>query len=100
MEKAMYKLDIAHLYPELLNIYGDKGNIVAFEKRCQWRDIEVEVHPINIGDDINPEKYDFYFIGGGQDQQQIMVANEFLRQKENIKDAVESNAVFLSICGG
>lgn len=94
------RLQIAHLYPELLNIYGDKGNITAFVKRCIWRNICVTVHEINPGDRINPDLYDFYFIGGGQDQQQIMVADELQKQAENLKEAVNNEAVFLAICGG
>ncbi|MFH0702847.1 MAG: glutamine amidotransferase [bacterium] len=94
------KIFIAHLYPELLNIYGDKGNVSAFVKRCLWRNIEAEIHEINPGDKINPDLYDFYFIGGGQDQQQIMVADELQNQKQVLKEAVENNAVFLAICGG
>jgi len=94
------KLFVAHLYPELLNIYGDKGNITAFTKRCLWRNIEVEVHDINPGDDVDSDLYDFYFIGGGQDQQQIMVADELQKQKINLTKAADNNAVFLSICGG
>ncbi|EKE04747.1 MAG: hypothetical protein ACD_20C00007G0008 [uncultured bacterium] len=94
------KLHIAHLYPELLNIYGDKGNVIAFTQRCLWRDIQVEVHEINPGDEIDPDLYDFYFIGGGQDQQQIMVAGELQRQAENLREAANNGAVFLSICGG
>jgi CobQ-like glutamine amidotransferase family enzyme len=94
------KLFIAHLYPELLNIYGDKGNVTAFIQRCLWRGIDIEVHDINLGDVIDPNLYDFYFIGGGQDQQQIMIADELQRQKKNLTRAVNNNAVFLAICGG
>lgn len=94
------EIRIAHLYPELLNIYGDKGNVIAISKRCEWRGIEVKLHEINPDDSIDPDYFDFYFIGGGQDQQQIMVAEEFQRQKEVLHKAVENNAVFLAICGG
>ena len=94
------KLYIAHLYPELLNIYGDKGNVIAFSQRCFWRNIEFEVHDINQGDKINPDLYDFYFIGGGQDTQQIAVAEEMQKQKALLLEAADSNAVFLAICGG
>lgn len=94
------KLFIAHLYPEFLNIYGDKGNVTAFTKRSIWRNIEVETHEITPGDDIDPELYDFYFIGGGQDQQQLMIADELQRQKNNITKAVNNDAAFLAICGG
>ena len=94
------KLNIAHLYPELLNIYGDMGNIYALKKRCEWRNISAEVYNINQGADINPDLFDIYFIGGGQDKQQIDVAKELQKQKENLKQAAENNAVMLAICGG
>lgn len=95
-----YTIEIAHLYPELLNIYGDKGNILAIQKRCEWRNINVNIHNINPSDSINPEKYDIYFIGGGQDQQQITVAKELQKNKAQLTLAAEDNAVFLAICGG
>lgn len=94
------KLKIAYLYPELLNIYGDKGNISAFVNRCLWRNIEVKTVEINIGDKIDPDLYDFYFIGGGQDQQQIAVAEELQKQKDALTRARDNMAVFLTICGG
>ncbi len=94
------QLNIAHLYPDLLNIYGDRGNITAFIKRCRWRNIGVNVHEINTGEVINPEFYDFYFIGGGQDQQQIAVSHELRAQKPFLREAMDNNAVFLAICGG
>lgn len=99
-QQTKLKLNIAHLYPELLNIYGDMGNIYALKKRCEWRNIEIEIHNINTGCDINPDLFDIYFIGGGQDKQQIDVAKEMQKQKENLKQAAEDNAVMLAICGG
>jgi CobQ-like glutamine amidotransferase family enzyme len=102
MEKTnnIMELNIAHLYPELLNIYGDQGNVLALSKRCFWRGIKVNVFNINIGDNINPEFFDFYFIGGGQDKQQIIVSDELMRQKEALTVARDNMAVFLAICGG
>lgn len=94
------KLKIAYLYPELLNIYGDKGNLLAFVNRCLWRNIETEITEIKQGDKIDPDLYDFYFIGGGQDAQQIAVAAELQTQKEALIQARDNMAVFLSICGG
>ena len=61
------KIKLAHLYPKLLNIYGDGGNILAIKKRCEWRGIEIEIDEINVGDKIT--EHDMYFIGGGQDLQ-------------------------------
>lgn len=100
LQQTQLKLSLAHLYPELLNIYGDFGNVLTIKNRCEWRNIEVEITNINIGDSINPEKYDFYFIGGGQDKQQIAVSQEMQVQKNALHDAMNNNAVFLGICGG
>ncbi len=96
----MYKLSLAHLYPKLLNLYGDLGNITTLKMRCKWRNIELSITPIDIDENINPQKYDIYFIGGGQDLQQSMVAQQLQNQKTALKDAAEQNAVFLAICGG
>ena len=94
------KLSVAHLYPDLLNIYGDFGNVLTIKNRCEWRNIDVEITNINLGDEIDPEKYDLYFIGGGQDKQQIDVAREFQLQKNALHDAMNFDSVFLGICGG
>ena len=63
MDERNLKISIAHLYPKLLNLYGDLGNIITLKKRCEWRGIEVEFEEINIGDKI--KDHDLYFIGGG-----------------------------------
>lgn len=98
MENINLKISIAHLYPKLLNLYGDIGNIITLKKRCEWRGIEVEFEEINIGDKING--HDIYFIGGGQDKQQEEVADELYRQKDFLTEERDKNAVFLGICGG
>ena len=64
-QQTKLKLNIAHLYPELLNIYGDMGNIYALKKRCEWRNIEIEIHNINTGCDINPELFGRLVLGLG-----------------------------------
>ena len=92
------KISIAHLYPKLLNLYGDRGNVITLIKRCEWRGIEVEFDEINTGDSI--KEHDLYFIGGGQDKQQIEVAGELYRQKNNLTDQRDKGTVFLGICGG
>ncbi len=100
MDSKNYTVNIAHLYPKLLNIYGDWGNVLTIKKRCEWRNIDVNIDSINIGDSIDIKKYDFYFIGGGQDQQQIAVSKELQKHKASLQDARDENAVFLAICGG
>ena len=94
-------LRIAFLYPELMNIYGDRGNILALSQRARWRGIDVVVDKVSLGDEIDPDYYDFFFFGGGQDRQQIPVSADLQGQKgDAIKEAVERGAVILSVCGG
>lgn len=94
----MKTLRIAHLYSKLLNIYGDGGNILTLKRRAEWRGINVTIEEINVGDSIS--EHDIYFIGGGQDKQQIEVSNEIQRHKEFLTKERDRGAVFLGICGG
>lgn len=97
----MYQLNICHLYPDLLNLYGDRGNIISLVKRCEWRGIKVNVSNVTIGDDFLPEDYDIVFLGGGQDYEQEIIHNDLIENKGNeIKNAIEGNKVFLCVCGG
>ncbi len=98
MEETNLKISIAHLYPKLLNLYGDLGNIITLTKRCEWRGIQVEFNEINIGDNIS--NYDLFFIGGGQDKQQEEVAEELFSHKAELTTLRDDGAVFLGICGG
>ena len=92
------QLRIAHLYPKMLNIYGDYGNVLTLRRRCEWRDISVTIDEIEIGDSMS--EHDIYFMGGGQDIQQIAVSKELQLNKEFFKEEQSKNAVFLAICGG
>lgn len=98
MEEKNLKISIAHLYPKLLNLYGDMGNIITLKKRCEWRGIDVEFEEINVGDRI--KDHDLYFIGGGQDKQQEEVAGELYSHKSELHRQRNDGAVFLGICGG
>ncbi len=98
MEEKNLKISIAHLYPKLLNLYGDMGNIITLTKRCDWRGIKVEFEEIGIGDSI--KEHDLYFIGGGQDKQQQDVAGELYKNKDFLQAERDKMAVFLGICGG
>ncbi len=93
-------LRIAHLYAHFLNIYGDRGNILSLTHRALWRGIEVQVESIGLGESIDADRYDIYFIGGGQDKQQETIAADLLRHASTLRAAVDSGAVILSICGG
>ncbi|MBX9689598.1 MAG: hypothetical protein K2X27_23005 [Candidatus Obscuribacterales bacterium] len=94
------RLRIAHLYAHFLNIYGDRGNIVTLVKRCQWRGIDVEVTSTGLGERLDPDYFDVYFVGGGQDKQQQVIAEDLFANKESLKASIENGAVILSICGG
>lgn len=97
----MYKLKICHLYPDILNLYGDRGNIICMSKRMEWRGIEAEVTGISVGDPLNYEDYDIFFIGGGQDfEQGVLLADLAAGKASEITRAVEDEKVFLAICGG
>ena len=99
MQNTPLELRIAHLYPDLLNIYGDFGNVLALEKRAKWRDINVEVVHITSGATINADDYDLFFAGGGQDTQQILAANEFLKNANELSRAAYALKPMLAICG-
>ncbi len=95
------KLNIAHLYPDLLNLYGDSGNILCLKKRCEWRGIDCAVTPLLSGHDFNFEDFDIIFIGGGQDREQKLVLNDLtVKKRDSLCRAVEKGAVVLAVCGG
>lgn len=94
------ELNFCYLYPELLNLYGDWGNVLTIEKRCQWRGIKFNLETISLNQKLEIEKYDFFFIGGGQDIQQKVVAKDLIKKGPLLKEAAEKNKVFLAICGG
>lgn len=97
----MDKLKLAYLYPELLNIYGDRGNVLCLQKRCEWRDINIEITEININEENKRlNEFDLIFIGGGQDAQQEKVAQDLMAKKNELKEAVEADTTVLAICGG
>ncbi|MDI6830881.1 MAG: glutamine amidotransferase [Actinomycetota bacterium] len=101
MTVAMPVLRICHLYPELMNIYGDRGNVIALVGRCLWRGWEARVVRLSLGDPIDPSLHDLFFIGGGQDREQMMVCEDLAGEKgEALRAAVEDGAALLSICGG
>lgn len=97
----MYEINICHLYPDLLNLYGDRGNIMALKRRSEWRGIDVRISDVTLGDSFIPENYDIIFLGGGQDYEQEIIQDDLLKGKgTEIKNAVKNNRIFLCICGG
>lgn len=95
------ELNICHLYPDLLNVYGDVGNILILKNRAEARDIKVNVINISLNDEFNKDNYDIVFFGGGQDYEQSIVSDDLNNnKKEQLTDYIESNKVMIAICGG
>ncbi|OGY29371.1 MAG: glutamine amidotransferase [Candidatus Woykebacteria bacterium RIFCSPHIGHO2_12_FULL_45_10] len=95
------QLTIGWLYPKQMSTYGDRGNILTLQKRCQWRNIGTRLIEIEPESRLESGKIDLYFFGGGQDQAQEVVAKDLKKFKKSalLEDAGKG-AVFLSICGG
>lgn len=94
-------ISICHLYPEQLNLYGDRGNILTLQKRCEWRGIGVTVTASGVGGDFDAGGYDIVFLGGGQDFEQGLIKDDLIYAKgQTIRAAVDAGVVFLCICGG
>ena len=93
-------LQICHLYPDLMDTYGDKGNIITIVKRCQWRGIKTNVTSVTVGQSLKTDRFDIYFFGGGQDHAQFIVGKDLQKKAKGLKTAIEDGAVLLSICGG
>jgi CobQ-like glutamine amidotransferase family enzyme len=93
-------LRLGHLYPSLMNIYGDRGNIVCLRRRCRLRGIELRVTPLEAGERLDPGAFDLLFMGGAQDHEQILVCQDLAETKGGLREAVEDGVVFLGVCGG
>lgn len=95
------ELNICHLYPDLLNVYGDVGNILILKDRAERRGIKVNVINTSLKDDFKADDMDIVFFGGGQDYEQSIVSEDLKSNKrEEIKKYIEEGKVFLAICGG
>lgn len=92
-------LNICHLYPDLMDTYGDRGNILTIQYRCKQRNIKVVYTPLTINDKASTN-YDLFFFGGGQDKAQEIVGKDLLTKSKAIKESIEKGAALLSICGG
>ncbi|WP_455557552.1 type 1 glutamine amidotransferase [Agathobaculum hominis] len=95
------ELNICHLYPDILNLYGDRGNIITMKRRLEGRGIRVNIDECSIGQPLNADKYDIFFIGGGQDfEQEVLLRDLSSGKAQDIRTAVEEEKTFLAICGG
>ncbi|TAK88969.1 glutamine amidotransferase [Patescibacteria group bacterium] len=96
---AKKSVTILHLYPEELNIYGDRGNIITLTKRLEWRGYQVEVVRAGVGDKIDIKRADLIFGGGGQDRGQIAVGKDLQRHAKALHAAAADGVPMLAICG-
>ncbi len=96
-----YVLRLAHLYPDLMNLYGDRGNIITLRQRCAARGIVLEVVELGIGGTFDPSRYDLIFMGGGQDREQQRIATDLCEVKgPGVRAAVAAGIPALAVCGG
>lgn len=95
-----YKVKLYHLYPDAMNLYGDFGNIISIQRRCQWRGLEFEKVDVKIGERTSLRDADIIFMGGGQDRGQNIIAGDLSKRGAEIRDRIEDGMVALTICGG
>lgn len=96
----MSTIRVGHLYPDHLNIYADRGNIAVLARRAAWREHELDVTPLGLDDSIQPGSHDLYYVGGGQDREQVLVADNLAQKAEALHEAVAGGASVLAVCGG
>jgi CobQ-like glutamine amidotransferase family enzyme len=97
----MPTLRLCALYPELMNIYADRGNIAVLRARCEWRGLRFELGSATLGDQVDADAHDLFYIGGGQDRDQVAVAHDMVATKRDaLHAAADRDAVVLAVCGG
>jgi lipid II isoglutaminyl synthase (glutamine-hydrolysing) len=93
-------LRIAHLYPSLLNVAGDGGNLLAIERRAQWRGIGVETVPVEKGEQPDFRKFDIVLFHGGQDVEMAVAATDLARKTPSLREATEEGVIVFAVCAG
>ena len=94
------RIRVGHLYPDYLNIYADRGNIAVFSERSRARGHELDVRAIGMRDAVPAGEIDLFYIGGGQDREQALVAHDLAGKASALREAVDAGAAFLAVCGG
>ena len=94
------RLRLAHLYADVMNVYGDRGNAIALRYRCEARGIALDVDGVGIGEAFDPGDYDLLIIGGGEDREQRRIADDLVARGPAIRAAVEGGLPALAVCGG
>lgn len=97
---SIHTVRLCHLYPHMMNIYADRGNIAVFRQRLAWRDMALVITEIGLGDDIEPGQHDLYYLGGGQDRDQNLVAKDLVAKSPTLQAAADAGAAQLYVCGG
>jgi lipid II isoglutaminyl synthase (glutamine-hydrolysing) len=94
-------LRVCALYPDLMNIYADRGNLLLLERRCAWRGLGFEVTAASLGDEVDPGAHDLFYLGGGQDRDQALCAADMVeRKRDALHAAAADGRVILAVCGG
>ncbi len=98
---APHRLRVCALYPDLMNIYADRGNLIVLERRCAWRGIGFELCSSGLGEHLDGDAHDLFYIGGGQDRDQRLCAQDLIETKrDGLHAAAARDAVVLGVCGG
>jgi len=100
-ERRRGPLRVCALYPDLMNIYADRGNLIVLERRCAWRGIGFELSASGLGEQLDPDAHELYYMGGGQDRDQRLCAADLLANKRSaLHAAAARGALVLGVCGG
>ena len=94
------RIRVGHLYPDYLNIYADRGNIAVLSARARARGHDLDVRAVGMRDPVPTGEVDLFYVGGGQDREQELVAHDLVAKAEPLREAVERGAVFLAVRGG
>lgn len=99
MSAPIHAVRLCHLYPGLMNIYADRGNIAVLRERLAWRGMALEVTEVGLGEPVTGT-HDLYYLGGGQDRDQNLVAEDLVAKGDSLRAAAEAGAAQLYVCGG
>ncbi len=94
------RIVVGHLFPDYLNIYADRGNMAVLARRAAWRGHELEVRTLGVDDEVRPGEHDLYYVGGGQDREQELIAPALAAKGPALREAVTGGATVLAVCGG
>ena len=96
----MEALLVGHLFPDYLNLYADRGNIAVLARRAAWRGFQLDVQALGAGAESRPGEHDLFYVGGGQDREQALIAPALAALAPALHEAFEGGAAFLAVCGG